>query len=194
MNKINMKEIERKVLTSYFDDGIWDIMIGLLFFAFGLTLHLDFAALIGVFAAILVLLPIQGKKAITLPRYGLIKPLESQKKRYSMLAIASVVVGLLILMVIAIGNSTSIAILLRTNSLLIMGITMGILLSIVAYVLNYDRLYLFAGLFAFSFGSGEWLISLPIKMMIAGSLIFLIGLWVLFRFLQRYPKTALPEQ
>ena len=130
MNKINMKEIERKVLTSYFDDGIWDIMIGLLFLAFGLSLHFDFAAFIGVFAAILVLLPIQGKKSITLPRYGLIKPLDSQRKKFSMLAIAGVVIGLLFLFVVAIGNSSSLAEMLRTNGLLLMGIAIGVMLCL----------------------------------------------------------------
>ena len=193
MNKINMKEIERKMLTSYFDDGIWDMVIGFIFLVFGLSLQFDAAALIGVFAAVAALVPFQAKKIITVPRYGLIKPLDEQKRKYSMLAIAGIVTGLLLLIVVSLGSSTSIADYIRNNSLLILGIIIGVILILTAYFINYQRLYLFAGLFALSFSTGDLILTLPIKMIISGSIIFLIGFLVLIRFLQRYPRTEIPE-
>jgi membrane-associated HD superfamily phosphohydrolase len=193
MNKINMKEIERKMLTSYFDDGIWDMVIGFIFLAFGLSLQLDVAWMIGVLAAMAGLVPFQAKKVITVPRYGLIKPLDQQKRKYSMLAIAGIVIGLLLFIVVSLGSSTSIADYVRNNSLLMLGIIMGVLLILTAYFINFQRLYLYAGLFALSFSTGDLILTLPVKMIISGSIIILIGILVLIRFLQRYPRTEIPE-
>jgi hypothetical protein len=193
MNKINMKEIERKVFTSYFDDGIYDMMIGLLFLVFGLGLYLDIGGLIGVFTGLAAVMPLIFKRSVTLPRYGLIKPLEHQKRKLSTLGIASVVVGLLVFFVFVVGSASSITSILRTNGLLLMGLLWGGMLSLLAYFLHYERLYLYALLIAFSFVSGEWLISLPIKMILSGSIILINGIRVMIRFLQRYPKIEIPE-
>jgi len=78
---INLKELERKAWTSYFQDGLWDIYLGLLLLAMaisallsdvGFSESLGMTILIGLeVLAMLVLWA--GKKFITVPRMGRVR-------------------------------------------------------------------------------------------------------------------------
>jgi hypothetical protein len=71
--KINLKEIERKSWTSYFQDGFYDIFMGLLMLGMGLILLFDandwYIAVIWLGLLILII----GRRLITIPRVGRVK-------------------------------------------------------------------------------------------------------------------------
>ena len=51
-NNIDLKEVERKIFTSYFHDGMWDLYGGLVLLGFGLTMLTDLDYLIVAFVAV----------------------------------------------------------------------------------------------------------------------------------------------
>ncbi len=194
MNKINLKEIQRKITTSYFEDGIWDLVIGLVFLNFGLSLIIDQVVFVGVGAAVVVTLVPLLKKWITLPRFGHIQILQREKRRFSMLGVLLLVIGL----ALALGLSstlanTSLGEIFLSNALLLIGLIWGGTLVFVGYWLHYNRLYLYGPLIAFPFATQDWLIDFPLKMIIISALITLVSLIVMLRFIQKYPKIDLPE-
>ena len=67
---IDLKQIERKAYTSYFQDGLWDIFMGLLMLGMGITIAFESEILYGVVLAIAVLVVSVGRKLITEPRIG----------------------------------------------------------------------------------------------------------------------------
>jgi len=88
--KINLKEIERKAWMSYFEDGLWDIFMGLLMLTTGirsLTDNVWFT--LGIFAALLI--SVIGKKLITIPRIGRVKFGPARKVKQKKLAAVLIV-------------------------------------------------------------------------------------------------------
>ncbi len=184
--KINLKELEKKAWTSYFQDGLWDIFFGIMLLTMVIRTITDnvwftFLMFLGVF------IMIAGKRYITTPRLGLAKfgPARMMKriKMMGIIALAIIITVCLFWM----GN-------LATNlpkivgSIIIAGMVAGIF-GAMAYYLDYYPLAIYGILFAI----GEILWSLfgepvgVIVMLIFGSIIFLIGLFVLIRFTQKYP-------
>ncbi|MFQ6618861.1 MAG: hypothetical protein ACE5QV_09260 [Fidelibacterota bacterium] len=100
MNKINLKELERKAFRSTYQDGLWDIYIGLIiislsFFLFRsatgysplniLLMLVSFCTAYALFWA--------GKRFITLPRMGQVKFGEKRvRRKKTMMIILGVVV------------------------------------------------------------------------------------------------------
>ncbi len=89
LNKINLTEIEKKAFKSTFQDGLWDIMLGLVILAVGIIPLLSSWNL-GDFWSSMLLIPFYiigytifnlGKRRITVPRMGLLKigPLRQKK-------------------------------------------------------------------------------------------------------------------
>ena len=79
---INLKEIERKAFRSTFQDGLWDILLGLVFFipaVNGLLVNNDYILIPLYIASILLF--VTAKKQITIPRIGLVKFSEKRKKK-----------------------------------------------------------------------------------------------------------------
>ena len=60
-----LKELERKIFLQYFEDGFWDMYIGLVLLAFGLAILLDISYLTGVFAPVGIYFLREGKSKIT---------------------------------------------------------------------------------------------------------------------------------
>ncbi|MAT44645.1 MAG: hypothetical protein CL609_20110 [Anaerolineaceae bacterium] len=194
MNKIDLKEIQRKITTSYFEDGIWDLAIGLIFLSFGLLLQYDLPVFVGVAAALIVTLAPLLKRAITLPRYGQFQLLQREKRRFSMLFLLTSLLGLAFFFFIFSSlNESSLGKMIQENSLIFLGIVWGAVMIFVGYWLSFQRLYIYAFLIAIPFITAEWIMPFPIKMIIAGGIITLIGFAVLVRFIQHYPKVNLPE-
>lgn len=187
---IDLKEIEKKAWTSYFEDGLWDVFMGLMMLTMGiraLTDNVWFTLMI--FAAVLVG-PL-GKKFITIPRIGLVKFGPARKVKQKKL------VAVLIISVLAI---TALLLLLHSGLALsktlispIMAIWIAVVFSLLAYFLDFGRLYAYGLLFATSevlwglFGKPIG----PIAHTVFGTVILLIGLAYFIRFLRKYP---LPEE
>jgi len=197
--KMNLKEIEKKAWTSYFQDGLWDIYLGLLFFNMGINdLFEQFgefrpiSGIIIVFGGMMFL--ILGKKYITVPRLGLVK--FGQKRQINaiklsiLILIAVVTTAILFFVPQQFQLSTDIPIRGIIISLLLFTIFTGM-----AYLLDFKRLYVYAIVFSVAMFLAEYIHEIfgrptsgIIIFAIPGLIVMLIGFFHLIKFSKTYQK------
>jgi len=211
---ISLKEIERKAWTSYFQDGLWDIFFGLLLVSSAVNTWLSdtgvpFSTRIPTYIGIMVLGGLvlwAGKRFITVPRMGRIKFGPARKAKLNwvrvVLFISVLVIAALFFAGLGIKNDwlqrpegwltgrTSIASAFVTLNFLVV-------FSLMAYFMDFKRLYLYGVLFALQEVVGVGLRELAdvdigffIGSAISAVIVLLIGMVVLVRFLREYPLPA----
>jgi len=202
---MDLKQLERKAWTSFFEDGLLDIFMGLVLLAVGVP-----AMLPGIFtselsqdvaAGVLMVLALvaywAGKRFITVPRTGRAEFGRARKSRQTKAAVIyaiSAVVGVIVFLMTMLGLSSSPpgwVQRLGVEGFLALGIggSMFLILGLGSYFTDYTRGYVIAALYALAFG-GTVLIHNPITFIVAGILAVLMGLAVFVRFLQTHPKPA----
>ncbi len=202
----NLKEIERRAFRATFQDGLWDIYLGIVFTAFGigsilrsgLGLSDDSATIVQIGCLIIaMLILLAGKKYITRPRLGHVKFGQQRQRKLSKVRIAltlSVVSGLLVFAALA-GDAlgqTSLSIVFAANTLIVLGA--------MVYFLDYDRLFVYAVLWAASFPVGlvlekhTDLRDAPSVFVATGGLAIVVGSVLLVRFLRTYIPAATEER
>jgi hypothetical protein len=208
MNKeINLKDIEKKVFTAPYQDGLLDILLGIIFSQFSIAPLLtnigfsDFEAsvvFVPVYIIALVLFLIV-KKYVTKPRTGIIKPGPARKSKLIKVNIilfiilfAGFIIGLLY-------PRFSSAI----NMVFPMSFSMMILIvfSVSAYYLNLNRLYYYGMGIAVAPFVGEilWQNSLvshhgyPLVFGIISSFLIVIGIIYFIRFMRENPLPVMEE-
>ncbi|MDH4292277.1 MAG: hypothetical protein OEV56_06690, partial [Dehalococcoidia bacterium] len=73
VSDVNLKEIQRKVYMSFFQDGLWDIFLGLFMVGWGLAILTEAAYLPGIYF-LGIYFAIWGiKKWLTYPRIGYVR-------------------------------------------------------------------------------------------------------------------------
>ena len=186
---LSLKDAERKAWTIYFEDGFWDIFFGLLFLGGGLRALTDnlwsyLLVLAGILSIIL------GRKYITVPRLGAIKFGPKREKRRSVLMaliVTAVALTFLALLLPLLGVSPG------PNAGLIFAIIVPMIFVIMAYLMDFKRLYGYAALAAIFIVLTET-VSMQagaVAQIVAGLIALIVGLWHLLRFLRRYP---LPQE
>jgi hypothetical protein len=187
---INLKELEKKAFRSFFQDGIWDIFFGLMMFAmYAFTLFdsmenraVRILILIGIELGAAFLL-IYGKKAITVPRLGNVVFGEKRKRRFIYIILANLA-SLFVLtgsLVLRLSRPD-----LLDNDLvssLGLGIWIIFIMSLMAYFLDFNRLYIYGFVFGATF-SAVLILDLPILFFFASLVMILPGVYLLVRFLQ----------
>ncbi|UCC11562.1 MAG: hypothetical protein JSW02_09450 [candidate division WOR-3 bacterium] len=210
---IDLKKLERKVWTSFFEDGIWDIYLGLLLMALavgafftdvGLTEQYSIFGHIGVVILAIFFLWL-GKRLITLPRMGTVHFGPKGKARITkaqiILAI-SCFMGLaaFILVSSAISNVSARQQVMDFIFPSFWVTTMLVVFSFAAYFLNYRRLYIIGILYAITIPSDKIMrqflhIDLTVLAFgIPALAILIMGFIVLARFLKKYPLLHEEEQ
>ena len=210
---LDLKVLEKKAYRSTFDDGIWDLFIGLIVLSislgqlFGLVINLpEFWSIIipSLICNILAFLIFYlGKKYITIPRIGYVKfgPKRKSKQlklKIFLLLMLIVNVILFVLPLTGIINFVEIAPLFL--SLLLGFGVFTFPFCVIAYFLDYTRLYYYA----FSVGIGYflsefltpivgYLLDIIIIFGITGLIIVLIGLYYFIHFLKKYPLSKQEE-
>ena len=201
----DLKELERKAWTSFFQDGLLDILMGLALLAVPIP-----AMLPGIFtselsqdaaAAVLMVLAILpywgGKRFITVPRTGRAEFSRARKSRQTKAAVIyaiSAVAGAIVFLITMLGLSSSPpawAPRLGVSGFVALGIGgwMLLIVGLGSYFTDYTRGYVIAALYALAFG-GKVLLHNPITFIIAGMLAVLMGLVVFVRFLRTHPKPS----
>ena len=197
---IDLKKLERKAFTSIFEDGFFDIYLGILFLGVGLLTSLPetiprifsygiFALIIG--AGIIVFFG--GKKIITVPRTGIIKigrKRKAEKKKFVLILILLIVITGIFYVLTAF-NFIEVE---AYMSALFFGVFFAIPISLLANFLRIDRFYIHAILGGLSFFISELSYSLTssslysfLAFLITGSLICATGVVFLYKFVQKYP-------
>jgi len=202
---INLKDMERKAWTSFFDDGLLDVLMGLTLLAVGIPAMLPnfFVSELRQDAASAALMVLAlfvyclGKRFITMPRIGRARfgPTRKAKLRKTTVIYAiSVVVGAIVFLMIMLGLSPSPpgwVQRLGVPGLLALGIGgwMLLILGLGAYFTDFTRGYVIAALYALAF-SGTVLLHNRIMFIVAGTLAVLMGGVVFIGFLRKYPAPA----
>jgi len=190
---LNMKDIERKIYMVYHEDGLVDIAIGLVFLGWGVLLAVGPPFLIVLLGPIALLIYYFGKRDISVPRVGIIEPGRKMANRMLSLVMALLGMGLLALVTLILFSQLGPGA-LEDYSLALVGLIVAIGVCLLGYLLQAIRLYLYAALLFVAFAAGEALTSsvtavdtFLLSVIIAGLIILVSGLLVLFRFIRRYP-------
>ncbi len=209
MTMFNLNEIEKKAYRSTFQDGIWDIFLGLVLLILAVGALLSNIGvpegrnmIILVVLQVLALLAfIAGKKCITVTRMGFVKfgPKRKNKIRKShIILLVSVLAGLVVFVAAALVIRSYPA--GRPKLLLLLPAAWVanavIVFSFLAYYLDCTRLYAYGVLFALPVPIDMVVkefagVNLsPIAFAVPGMVMLVIGTMLLVRFLRDYPFPA----
>ncbi len=183
---LSLKEAERRAWTLYFEDGLWDIFLGLLFLGGGLrgltdSLWFYFLILAGILVFVL------GRKYITLPRVGEIKfgPIRERRRRTLLILITvSVLLTFSLLLLPALGIVSP-----GPMAGLVFAAAVPLIFMYMAYLMDFKRLYGYALMVGFIMTitemvgreAGYW------AQVVGGLIALIIGLWHLVSFVRKYP-------
>ena len=202
---MDLKEIEKKAWRSTYQDGLWDIYIGFLITGYALLFWLNSLGfeepLLIVFLICWNTIPILiltfGKKFITPKRIGSVKfgnKRKKTKKRLTYFLTANVFILLIFLILTQLGLFELIP-LEGLMMPLILGLFISIPLSIVAYFLDFSRLYVYSIFFGLGFLLSDLffpLVGTPFDFLLSfglpGIVITLIGVYLFISFIKKYPK------
>jgi len=200
---LDLKALEKKAWRSVFQDGLWDIYLGIILMAFAVSAWLDkqpinddlrMGIYIGVMVFAMVVLYV-GKRFITIPRMGRARFGAERKKRRNIVRLvlfASVLVGLLLWWLTAVYFGGDREIPSKWMFPAIWVVNMLLVFGLGAYFLEYERLYIIGFLYA---------LVLPLDVIVknltqrdmdvyifsgAGAIILVMGIVYLIRFIRDY--------
>jgi len=182
--EIDTKKIKRKVYLTYFQDGMWDVVLGLFLLAWGFTVWFDLPWLPGATFVVLFWLALGLKQKITYPRIGYARPVE-YRSRTLKIVIAGAVVLVAVVILLPVVNKEEF--LHKYFELLFNG-GMAVAFALIGYWWGVTRWYGYAALVFIFAIFNQWLgLSYQISFMIPGAVALFCGLIILTRFLRRYP-------
>ena len=200
--EMNLKEMERKAWTAYFDDGLLDITAGLFVLAFGIGMTTRYTYLTAL-SWMVIFFFAAAKKSITVPRAGLVKFSPERERRmkketlfYVVFFTITAFIGLGFFIAMAIGIPQSVKTIVGELALVTYELIIAAGLCFVAYWKQIKRFYAYAGITLVIIVAGLF-IDMPevnpltiigYQFFAAGIIILFTGLFVLARFLRRYPN------
>jgi hypothetical protein len=203
-NWLSLDEIEKKAFRSTFQDGIWDIYLGLLLFFFGFQPILmdlfGFEARESVWWSLIPILIAMagfflGKRFITVPRMGRVKfgP-ERKKKRLkvSIVLSVSVLVGLVLYLLVGPLQRSLGGPMAASVALGVFFVNCVVVFSLGAYYLDYGRAYLYGWFFGLAMPLAgllrphtKW--AFPLVFGVFCGTMLTIGVVLLVRFIRQEP-------
>jgi hypothetical protein len=207
---ISLKEIERKAYRSTFQDGLWDIYLGLLLLGFAFASPIESIGLTRPLNILpVVIIPIlflrYGKKLITIPRMGMVRfgpKRKADKKRLRIVSIILFFVTLIqVILTITRVFPPRWMVELGTYSVpIIIALFAVLVFSVFAYFRDFPRLFGIGVLFAAGILFSEYLhyrIGSPYDGMIGfgvpAVIILAVGFVLLLQFLKKYPRPVISE-
>ncbi len=201
--KIDLKKIEKKAWKSYHQDGLWDIFLGLILLNFGIAPLLEEITGTTYLLSYIIILVVafiifySGKKYITTPKLGRVgfgTERKSKTKKTSIVLTISVVLGLIVFIIAT--NTLPIIGTIHFGAI-VFGINAIIVFSLMAYYLDFNRLYLYGWFFGASIALSEisynyvgYTYDNIIGFGLFAGIMIIIGLAYLIRFMQKYPNPS----
>jgi hypothetical protein len=197
VNNLNLKEIEKKVWMLNFKDGITDITIALVLIVSTIyQIFNDIRFNLYLLYIIPVIFHAFAKKYVTASRIGQVKYSKERNKKRLILSFTISIFLFLMLIITITGSINN----LQPVIPVIIGIIILIICSVIAYFMNYDRMYFYGILITFSFTLSELMIletgiisSGAFAWLISGAIILSIGIVYLIGFIKNYPKAINSE-
>ena len=192
ISDVNLKEIQRKVYMSFFQDGLWDIFLGLFILGWGLAILTELAYLVGAFF-IGIYFTIWGvKKWLTYPRTGYVRLDATGRRRvttrFTILGTVLLLLGIMATLLWGIGRRPQ---WLADYFPLIFNGMLAAIVSFVAYWARVNRFYAYAVLIFLGAGLHLWIgIPWEFGFIGAGGIILLIGVGILVSFLRKYARVV----
>jgi hypothetical protein len=203
---IDLKALEKKAYTSIFQDGLLDIFFGLIIIGWitnSLGDFFDTVIVIIILSSYYILvctLFIFMKRFISAPRMGQAKFGPNRKlnvKRFIIFSVINTTILVILLILPYTGLFQSVSFDGYITMLLISTLFIWLPLSIIAFLIKFNRLYIYAIIGGLSLFVADllrsyipYLLSTLIVFGVSGGIIFSIGLIVFFRFLKKYPKES----
>jgi hypothetical protein len=209
---LDLKQLERKAFRSTFQDGLWDIFLGLLLLNMGGGTLLGGSGMsplwsmvvLTVFAGLVLLVFWAGKKYITTPRIGSVEfgpQRKSKLKRVRAVLFLSVLMGVLTFLWGWAAWSGRLPYLLAELPIpaYVWAVQCLAVFSVAAYFMDVTRFYLYGVLYALPFPLGILLArntdlsgihSMALTFGSAGGIMVVIGVLLFIRFVRRHPKPA----
>lgn len=195
MNKLlSNNESFRRMYMAYFQDGIWDIVLGLWIMLGGILLIADMVPLVAVWVILLVPIVWAGKKRITMPRLTKADLLKVNTQQVNKFYGVLLVGGLVLLVAgsfvfLTFFTDAAWAASMRAIWLFV---ALSVLVAILVWFgirFNAPRWYVYAGFVAVLAIVANWFgwTDIPLMMVGIGLLIALGGCIVLIRFLHNHP-------
>jgi hypothetical protein len=199
--QISLKEAEQKVFRIAYNDGLWDIFLGCFFLMFVIAPYLGPS--LGDFWSSVIFLPFWGlvflfiwlvKKHVVIPRVGVVKFGHVRKAKLAKLTVVMLVINV-IAFFLGLVAAMSFGIVPGQLYSILFGMILLIGFSIAAYVLDFNRLYVYGLLVGFSPLVGEWLWNqgyashhgFPLTFGISSGIMILVGLAAFVRLLRDNP-------
>jgi hypothetical protein len=197
MSGAGIANLEARAWRSVFQDGLWDIALGIMFLGVGLSMTLDLGPgwTYAAYAAAMVLSVAVirvGKRRITIPRLGWVKfgP-KAERRRLNAFLVPTIGVAVTLVLVPLMGIMRPRPGWTPLVPALVVGVVAWTVLSFVAAAWGFPRLYLHAFILGASFFGLE-LLATGWPMVVGPAVVFAIGVGYLVRFLKLYPKPS-PE-
>ena len=193
MTKKSKKNLEKrgKSIWKFFEDGIWDIFLGMLIIWLGLMTFYKWS---GWYALVLIVFPIIPyvlKKWVTLPRVNQIKL--KPKKRRAITEMGLIVFAIIIILLLIVKKEPGLAGVfsyIKENGVLVLGAILGTVTWYVAYAFGFQRLYFYGLLIFVGFFFEFWLtIEKTFSFSVfSGVIILLSGSYLFFTFFKSVPE------
>lgn len=186
----DQKKIQRKIYMTFFQDGLWDVVLGLFLLAWGFAILFDLGWLPAVAFIVFFYLALSLKQKITYPRTGYARPAEQRKQRSRAVIAggATLLLGIMVFLLVVTGGMPQF---LKDYFELLFGTMLAIVIGLVGYWWGIVRWYYYAGL-VFVFATfNQWLgLSFELSFFIPGGVILFYGLIIFVRFLRKYPRVS----
>ena len=205
---IDLKEIERRALTAYHEDGLLDIFMGGFLLFIGLSAFTEFehrSILVYIVPPLGTLLYDRAKKLVTYPRLGYVRFTKEMRARVARDAfIVLFVAGFVTLTGLFTGMGVPerapwVILLLNRYNLLFQGGVLALIFLLLSTVMGVTRLRFYSVISLLVFSAGYLYLDSPFLVslqnlgapcVIIGTMMVGMGAYYLQGFLRRYPKEA----
>lgn len=184
----DLKAIQRKVYLSYFQDGLWDVLLGIFFIGWGLMLWYDFVAVMGGVWVAFYFLVLGLKRWLVYPRAGYIKIAEARKQQVKMviLGVMLFLAGLAAFFIFAVETRPD---WFSDYFMFIFGTMLAVVIGVLGYWWKVSRWYVYAVIVFASFSLYQWLNTpLNLTFIVPGGIITVCGFTLLVLFLFKFPR------
>jgi hypothetical protein len=197
--RVDLKELERKIYLSYHKDGLVDIFLGIGLIVIGIILHPILGETVPTVAMVMIMLFVfvyaALKREITIPRIGYVEFAPKRRTRFALLILIIVLitnVPLLLVLMLTVGQQISPIVFDFVISFLLVilgffGTGLFVLIGILSEISRFFG-YAVATLILFIISHFLFL-HFALPMIGVGVIITIVGFFQLGWFLRKYPKS-----